>query len=176
MFIVNSDLQYINHFTSTQEIADAVKDDLASRRDCEHPELVAVENTERTTVRWDPGGVLMGDDEPFVFDLNEMRLEVLKQHFSYFVRCVNESNLREWFDTQYYKIHSGYICCICITPAEFENLKNQISNPDLAWEASLANERKQSAVESSFTQAVKMEDDKGNPIVMEVKRKPHILN
>lgn len=176
MFIIDSKFQYIFHFASTKEIADAIKEDLASREDCEHPELVTAEDHGDKHAGWDPGGVLMKGDKTFVFELDNIKIEIYRQHYTYFVDWIQHASLREWFDTKYYKIHSGYMSCLCITPNELAELKRQISNPELALKASVSYHERQAAIEDSFEQVAEAQDENGNSVVVKIKKKDPILN
>ena len=176
MFVIDSKFQYIFHFASTEEIASAVRDDLASREDCEHPELVVVEEHNDKPAGWDPGGVLMKGDKTFTFKLKNMEIEIYRQHYYHFVDWIQHASLREWFNTKYYKIHSGYMSCLCITPEEFDQLKDQVNNPELALKASISCHERQAVVENSFEQVAMSKDEDGNPVVVKVKKKETILN
>lgn len=176
MFKIDSKFQYIFHFASTEEIANAIKDDLASREECEYPGLVEIENCEDEPASWDPGGILMVNDKTFIFKLKNIAIEIKRQHFSYFVDWVQHAELREWFDTKYYKIHSGYLSCLCITHDEFEELKFQLNNSELALAAMASIQARQAAIEGAFIQVAKVKDEDGNPVVVKVKRQEHTLN
>lgn len=176
MFKVDSNLQYINHLVSTEEIANAVRDDLANRESCKSPELVVVKDCKDESAGWDPGGVLMMNDKEFTFNLKNITIKIKQQHFSYFVDWVQHTNLREYSNVKYYKIHSGYFSCLCITESEFEQLKGQLNNPKLALEAMVSSQKKQEAVEGSIIQVAKAKDENGNDIIVKVKKKENILN
>jgi len=176
MFKIDSKFQYLFHFASTEEIANAVKDDLASREDCEHPEIIEVEDRKDETATWDPGGTLMMNDKTFLFELDSITIEIRRQHFSYLIDWVQHAQLKEWFDTKYYKIYSGYLNCLCITPRELEQLKGQLDDPKLALEAMVSTQERQAAIESSFTQVARVKDEDGNSAIAKVKRKEYTLN
>jgi hypothetical protein len=176
MFIIDSKFQYIFHFASTKEIAGAVKDDLANRDDCEHPELITVEDRKDQSANWDPGGVLMRNDKTFTFILDNITIEIYRQHFFHFVDWVQHASLREWFDIKYYKIHSGYLGCLCITCDELEQLKDQLNDPNLSLEATVSNHERQTVVEDSFEQVRRGKDSDGNPVIVKIKRKEPTLN
>jgi len=176
MFIIDSKFQYIFHFASTEGIANAVRDDLASRECCEHPELVVIEDHADNPANWDPGGVLMKGDKKFTFTLDNIKIEIYRQHYPYFVDWIQHATLREWFDVKYYKIHSGYMSCLCITPDEFEQLKEQINNPELAMKASISCYERQEVVENAFEQVAKVIDQNGDHAVVKIKKEKSILN
>ncbi|MHA2280060.1 MAG: hypothetical protein ACXAC5_04185 [Promethearchaeota archaeon] len=176
MFIIDSKFQYIFHFASTEEIAKAVRDDLASRKDCEHPELIVTEDRKDQSANWDPGGVLMTNDKTFTFTLDNITIEIYRQHFFYFVDWVQRASPREWFGVKYYKIHSGYLGCLCITYNELEQLKDQLNDPNLSLEATVSDHERQAVIEDSFDQVRRAEDKDGNPVLVKVERKKPTLN
>jgi len=179
MFYVESRFQYIHHCVSSREIADAVREDLSSRKDCANPELVIVEETSNNA-KWDPGGPIWIGDEKHIFKLQNINIEVCFQHINYLKSFVisAKNKLREWNGVKYHKIHSGYMWCVCVSPNELDELIEQLEDQELLFKASASldevEERKSSAGIVQV-RAVK-DDDDGKERLVEVKRKEQVLN
>jgi len=177
MFKINSDFQYIYHLVSTKAIADAVKNDLQGREYCERPDLITVEDQGNDWANWDPGGTMWVSDEYHEFQLDGILIKVYKQHLAYFIHAVNNTKEREWIDTKYYKIHSGYMACLCITPEEFIDLSIQINDMDVIAEADMMYEHKLDVIDASgIVMAHKQMLDDGTEVISKLKRKEKILH
>jgi len=115
------------HFASTEDIAREIYSDLEVRFGGIVSELDPENNC-----MWDPGGMMMADDEVFEFKLDNIIVLCKAQHFDYFVavidRYAGEANIRG-DKAKYVKLHGAYNC-ICISPAEFEQLKALVKNSD----------------------------------------------
>jgi len=116
------------HFASTKEIAEEVKRDLESR----FGEMVLTEEEENECC-WDPGGMMMTDDEVFSFLLDNITINCKAQHFDYFVGSTQGYESRG-NETKYIKLH-GHWTCICITPTEYERLQMLYQDADFAKRA-----------------------------------------
>lgn len=179
MFKVNSEFQYIHHFVSSRDIANAVKDDLASREDCQHPELINVEEV-TDNARWDPGGSLWVGDKTHIFSLPNINIEVYLQHVNAFIAWVNRAKeeVRDWQGTKYHKIHSGYLFCICLSPDEIDKLIEQFNDVNLTFSASVSEEeRSERMAMAGILSVAKVKDSDGNEqiAVIKPKKKP-LLN
>lgn len=176
--MVDSKFQYIHHFVSSKEIANAVKEDLVNREDCKHPDIITAEEHDGTA-RWDPGGSLWVGDKTHVFSLTNIDIEVYLQHVNAFVIWANRAKekLRDWHGVKYHKIHSGYLFCICISPDELDELINQLNNPELAFKASTSEEERNERMSAAgILKAVKIKDSDGNEKVIVIKPKKPTLN
>jgi len=120
------------HYISTKAIAEEVKSDLSSR----FSGSFSIVEESNPNCGWDPGGMLMIDDEDFEFALENMTIECKAQHFDMFATYIQKYEPRG-DKTKYIKIHGNY-WCICITVDEFENLKALVANPELALKAEAA--------------------------------------
>ena len=140
MFRVNSKFQYIHHYVSSKEIAEAIRDDLASREDCVHSEEVVVEDCNESA-KWDPGGSLWIGDKKHTFSLKGIDIEVYFQHINSFEEWVwrSHKDLRDWNGVKYHKIHSGYLFCVCVSPDELDELIKQF-DVELDFKASASEE------------------------------------
>jgi len=147
------------HFASTREIAEEIVADLSSR----FQGTFEIHEDEDNYCTWDPGGMLMVDDEVFSFPLTHCTIKCKAQHFDMFVSQVQGYEPRG-NKTKYIKIH-GHWACICIAPEEYSQLKSLVNNPALAVRAEAAwNERERRlnklAEQGDIARVVKGEDGK----------------
>ncbi|MFA5024159.1 MAG: hypothetical protein WC523_04345 [Patescibacteria group bacterium] len=112
------------HYVSSDDVATEVLHDLNSRFDT----MIMSEISDKHCV-WDPGGMLMMNDDVFEFDLGNIIIDCKAQHFNEFVVFIKDYKPRG-NKIKYVKIHSNH-SCICITPEEFDVLKFLVNNPDL---------------------------------------------
>jgi hypothetical protein len=117
------------HFASTRRVAEQVMLDLSSRftgyfEIIEEPDIKCC---------WDPGGMLMADDESFSFPLGNITILCKAQHFDFFVNHMQAYEPRGT-GSQYIKIHSHWTC-ICLEVKEFEQLLRLVCNPEYAVRA-----------------------------------------
>ena len=172
---ITSDFQYIYHFASTKEIADTVVNDISSIDECQYADSIAIEECKETW--WDPGSSLWVGDDRHVFKLNDIDIKVYIQHINIFAEWVYKTELRTFNGVDYYKIHSGYMACVCITPTEYEKLKAQLSDPELGFKATNAFEERCRRVEASgIIQCARITDEDGNKKIVRIKPKDPILN
>lgn len=147
------------HFVSNIDIAVEVSCDLQER----YCEMVMNESDDNECM-WDPGGMMMMNDEVFDFRLSDNITVICRaQHFDYFVSQIQKCEIRGEA-IQYVKIHGRYFC-ICVSLKEFDQLKKLVCNAELAIKANeSANKREEKIsklVESGHVvRAVKGEDGK----------------
>ena len=145
MFCIESGFRFKLHYVSNKDIAEEVKSDLASRPTdignegyagdtmFANGEIVIVEpKSSISGAMWDPGGMCLMKDEVFSFPLGDITIECKSQHFEQFIEWVckdTEYNRIRGNKYQYHKLH-GYWTCICITPEEFNNLREMVKDPE----------------------------------------------
>ena len=117
------------HFVSTIKIVETVAADLASRF---LGTFEAIEDSKNECC-WDPGGMMMINDEVFSFALKNITVLCKAQHFDFFVQRLQSIKLRGT-NVQYAKIY-GHWTCICLEANEFKQLKEMVSDPVLAIRA-----------------------------------------
>jgi len=161
MFEVESEWQFIRHYVGNRAVAEAVAANLADRG--KHPEAVTVVPCDMGV--WDPGGSLWTGDTRHTFDLGETQIEVYYQHLSAFVSWVIRKKTKEiriQDGVSYHKIHSGYMGCICVTPAEYQTLLEQVNDVELAFKGSIAREESRSrSAQAGVLQVARVKDKDG---------------
>lgn len=125
-----------SHYTSTKEIANEVLNDLNSRFS-----KMEIEEIPNKDMYWDPGGMLMLDDEILSFDLGGMVIKCRAQHLDYLSSMLKERSVRST-DVSYYKIHSQFFC-VCISPKEFDKLVEMINSKENKDKANRSIEEKE---------------------------------
>ena len=167
MLRIESGFRYLRHYVSSIAIAEEVKADLESRPLPTNPEdeaergdiafaqhaTVTIEEPypEVPRAMYDPGGMALVNDETFSFPLGDIVVECKAQHFDFFVSWISEDTHRNRIrgeETKYRKIH-GYWSCICITPEEFEQLRELVCDPELAMKARDSWNRREGALASA---------------------------
>lgn len=150
------------HYTSTEDIASEVYSDLQVRFGG-----VVMEPEQDNDCMWDPGGMMMANDEVFEFKLDHMTVLCKAQHFDYFVMAIDNyasKNDIRGEKAKYIKLHGAYIC-ICITPEEFEQLKVLVKNSDYAERAEKSwaeRERRLNELQAKGNLVRVIKDDDGN--------------
>lgn len=129
------------HFVSNQSIAGEVKADLESRFG-----PMKVTKEAKNVVTYDCGGMLMMGDKEFDFDLGDIIINCKAQHLNHLIASLHDKQPRGT-TTQYIKLH-GHYCCICIMPAEYEQLVIQANNPALIQQANEAEEDREQRIQS----------------------------
>jgi len=120
------------HYVSTREIAEEVVADLDNR----FSGKFAIREEAANDCMWDPGGMMMTDDEVFSFPLSNLTVRCKAQHFDYFVQCIQDYEPRGK-QTKFIKIH-GHYTCICLTVQEFDALKLLVSCSEYSDRARVA--------------------------------------
>lgn len=127
--IVCDDARVKIHWAPSLKIAHEVMNDLVDRfGNC------TMDADENKAPIWDPGGMLIMDDEVHMFPIDNMSISCRAQHLSYFIDQVNGHNEPRGNKVKYYKIH-GHYWCVCISEQGFNNLKNILNSPETKQEA-----------------------------------------
>jgi hypothetical protein len=150
------------HFASTEEIAKEIYSDLEVRFGG-----IVMEPEQENKCMWDPGGIMMMNDEVFEFKLENTTVLCKAQHFEYFVDAIDkyakEANIRG-DKAKYIKLHGAY-SCICITPFEFGQLKAFVQDSDYAERAEKSfaeRERRLNELQNKGCLVRVVKDDEGN--------------
>lgn len=169
MFLIESNFQFIRHYATNRQVATAVVKDLQSRDSCVDPESITIKECDFGD--WDPGGAICLNDDTHVFDFNGSKLNVYQQHLFRFSYWVNQaSNERMSGSVAYYKVHSGYLSCFCVTPDEYKKLVSDINSADFKFKSSAEFEDNLSKLnEAGIIFATKIPDENGNDVVMVTK-------